>query len=104
MLLSKSNILEHFCLSIWTEIFNFKGLQTYLTAFHVVITKVKPEEDLEGYLNFFLNRDSEIHRSDKICQGYSWEWWQGYDGRSGFFLSCPHSVTLLSFFRQPCPQ
>ena len=42
MLLSKSNILEHFCLIIWTEIFNFKGLQTYLTAFHVVITKVKP--------------------------------------------------------------
>lgn len=73
MPLSKSNILEPFSLIIRAEIFNVKRLQTCLTAFHVVITKVKPEEDLEGYLSFFLNRDSESHRSDKICPGYPWE-------------------------------
>lgn len=74
MLLSKSNILEHFCLITWAEIFHFKGYRHILTAFHVVITSVKPEEDLEGYLKFFFNRESEIHRSYKICPGHSWEW------------------------------
>ena len=65
-------------LSISVFLYGLKSLilraQPYLTAFHVVITNVKPEEDLEGYLKFFFNRESEIHRSYKICPGYSREW------------------------------